>query len=69
VLNTNGVININTATAEQLEALDRVGPALARRIIEHRKVRGPFQSIEALVDVPGIGPKILERNRHRITVR
>lgn len=51
-----GKINVNTATAEQLETLPRVGPALSKRIIAGR----PYANLEALDAVKGIGPKLLE---------
>ncbi|MBX3729698.1 MAG: ComEA family DNA-binding protein [Candidatus Sumerlaeia bacterium] len=63
------LININSATAEELAELDGVGPALAARIIEDRIRRGPFRNAEDLTRVSGIGPRIIERNRHRIAVR
>jgi len=53
-------LNVNTATAEELERLPRIGPVLARRIIEYREAHGPFRRIEELEAVPGIGPKTLE---------
>lgn len=53
-------LNVNTATAEELERLPRIGPVLARRIIEYRETHGPFRRIEELEAVPGIGPKTLE---------
>ena len=40
-----------------------LGPATAARIVDHREVHGPFGSIEALLDVPGIGPATLEQMR------
>jgi len=49
-------IDVNSATVAELERLPRVGPALAQRIIEHRKRHGPFQSAEDLRHVRGIGP-------------
>ncbi len=49
-------ININTATAEQLETLPGVGPAIAQRIIDHRQANGPFESKTDIQDVSGIGP-------------
>lgn len=61
-------LNINTATAEQFEALDGVGPVLARRIVEYRTAHGPFRSIDELDRVKGIGPSIMARNRHRLAV-
>jgi competence protein ComEA len=50
-----GPVNLNTATAVELDALPGVGPVLAQRIVDHRK-QGPFTSVEELDDVPGIGP-------------
>jgi len=50
-----GVVNINTADAAQLQLLPRVGPALAQRIIEFRESHGPFDSVDELVAVKGIG--------------
>ena len=64
----DGKINLNTATAEQLQELHRVGPALANRILDWREVNGNFSSIEDLLEVSGIGPKTLEQFRDRVTV-
>jgi competence protein ComEA len=61
-------VPINTATAEQLETLPRVGPVMAKRIIEHRTKYGPFTSAERLLDVKGIGDKTLEDIRPFIIV-
>ena len=52
-----GQIGLNTATAEDLERLPSVGPAMAARIIAHRQSAGSFKKIEDLRDVQGIGPK------------
>lgn len=52
-------VNINTATAEQLQQLPRVGPKLAQKIIDHRTNNGPFTSLEDLDDVPGIGEAMM----------
>lgn len=57
----NGLISLNQASLEQLETLPGVGPALAGRILEHRKQIGSFQSIEQLQDVSGIGPKMFAK--------
>lgn len=65
----SGKINVNTATAEQLESLPGVGPATARAIIEYRKQNGSFSSVDELLDVRGIGPKKLEQIRPYVTVR
>ncbi len=53
-------LNVNTASAEELERLPRIGPVMARRIIEYRETHGPFRRLEDLEAVPGIGPKTLE---------
>jgi competence protein ComEA len=62
-------ININQASATELTQLERIGPKYAERIIEFRTNKGPFQSIEDIVKVPGIGPKTYEANKDRITVQ
>jgi competence protein ComEA len=53
----DGKVNINTATAEQLQLLPRIGPALSQRIIEFREANGPFTSPDELVAVRGIGER------------
>lgn len=58
--NTEGVVFINRATAEELQSLPGIGPALAQRIIDHREANGPFASLEDLDNVSGIGPALLE---------
>ena len=55
-----GKVNINTATAEQLAYLPRVGPAVAQRIVDHREANGRFKEAEELMLVPGIGEKTFE---------
>jgi len=62
-------INLNTATAEQLEAIPGIGPVLAQRIIEYRQTRGRFQSVDELLEVRGIGPKRLESMRPYVVVK
>ena len=51
----SGPININRATARQLDALDGIGPVIAARIVEYRKINGSFLSIDDLQKVSGIG--------------
>lgn len=55
--------NVNTAPGIELAQLPGLGPATAARIIEHRETHGPFATIEALLDVPGIGPATLDQMR------
>jgi len=54
-------LNVNYATAVDLEALPGIGPALARRIVADREAQGPFATIAALDRVPGIGPALMAR--------
>lgn len=61
-------ININTATAAELELLPGIGPALAQRIIDHRREHGAFRRVEDLDDVKGIGPRTLEKLRPLVRV-
>lgn len=51
----SGPININRATARQLDALDGIGPVIAARIVEYRKINGSFLSVDDLQKVTGIG--------------
>lgn len=62
------MVNINTASADELATLTGVGKEIAQRIIEYREANGSFKSVEQLQNVKGIGAKILEKNRSRITV-
>jgi competence protein ComEA len=61
------LVNINTAPAAELETLPRIGPALAARIVAYREANGPFETIEQIQDVPGIGPATFEGLRDLIT--
>ena len=61
-------VNLNSAAADDLEALPGVGPVMAARIIAYREANGPFTSIDDVENVPGIGPKTLESIRPLATV-
>lgn len=63
-----GPVNINTASADELDTLPGVGPATAAAIIAHREQHGPFGSVEDLADVRGIGEAKLEALRGLVTV-
>lgn len=63
-----GPVNLNTATADELDALPGVGPATAAAIVAHRDQHGPFGSVDDLADVRGIGPAKLEALRGLVTV-
>ncbi|MBQ1768487.1 MAG: ComEA family DNA-binding protein [Oscillospiraceae bacterium] len=65
---TAGIVNINTAGVEQLQTLPGIGEALAKRIIEYREEFGPFQSVDELQSVSGIGKAKLDSIRDKITV-
>jgi len=54
-----GSIDINTADENEMEKLPRIGPAMAKRIIEYRNTKGPFKSLDDLTNVKGIGNKTL----------
>lgn len=61
-------INLNTATSEQLQTLNGIGPAKAKAIIEYREKHGAFKSIDDLDRVPGFGQKSVEKLRSDLTV-
>lgn len=64
----SGLININTATLEELDTLPGIGPSTAQKIIDHRNSYGPFPTIEAILDVSGIGPVRFDQIKSLITV-
>lgn len=65
---TGGLLNLNTATAAQLEELPGIGPVLAAAILEERERRGGFRSVNELRDVRGIGEKRFADLRERVVV-
>jgi len=64
----NDKININTASPDELTQLHKVGPKTADRIVSYRNANGPFKTVDDLKNVKGIGDKILELNKGRISV-
>jgi competence protein ComEA len=67
-LDASDLTNINTATLAELDALPGVGPTAAQSILDYREDFGPFESIEELLDVSGIGPSTFEAIQELITV-
>lgn len=63
-----GPVDLNTATAEQLDALPGIGPATSRAILAYRASHGRFRSVTELLEVPGIGPAKLEALRPLVRV-
>jgi len=64
-----GPVDLNTASAAQLESLPGIGPSIAAAIVAHRGKIGVFVSVEELLDVPGIGPAKMEAIRPLVAVR
>lgn len=62
-------IDLNTATTAELEMLPGIGPVLARRIVERRTAHGAFRRVEDLLEVKGIGFRLLERLRPHVVIR
>jgi competence protein ComEA len=63
-----GQININTANQGELETLSGIGPVIAKAIIQYRQEHGPFDEIEAIQAVSGIGPATFEKIKDFITL-
>ncbi len=63
-----GIVNINTATAAELDALPGIGAKTAARIVEYRQKNGPFKKIEDLMNVRGVGEKNFLKLKAQISV-
>ncbi|SDL55291.1 competence protein ComEA [Glycomyces sambucus] len=63
-----GLVNVNVAGVQELDALNGIGPVLAERIIEYRESNGSFQSVDELSEVSGIGSALLEQLREQVTL-
>ncbi len=63
VVNKPELLNINTASAKELQTLPNIGERTAERIIDHRTQHGAFATVDALQEIKGIGPKTIEKLR------
>lgn len=61
-------VNINAADAEALATLPGIGSSIAQRIVDYRKEHGPFKSVDELVNVRGVGERLLARLREHVTI-
>ena len=66
--NSDGKVNINHADSAMLQTLPGIGAGKAEAIIEYRETNGPFQTVEDLMNVSGIGEKTFEKLKDSITV-
>jgi competence protein ComEA len=62
------IVNVNTASATELETLSGIGEVIAAAIVDYRTQNGPFTSVDQLEDVSGIGPATMEEIRDSVTV-
>src|SRR4051794_12560830 len=65
---SGGRVDLNRASAADLDALPGIGPVLAQRIVDYREAHGPFRNVDQLDDVPGIGPAVFAQLADRVTV-
>lgn len=66
--NASDLVNINTATVDELDSLPGIGPTIAQRIVDYREQNGPFDTIEDIMNVSGIGPSTYEQIKDLIIV-
>ena len=65
---SQSLVDINTATVEQLKTLNGIGDSKAESIIEYREQNGGFKSVEEIKNVTGIGEKMFEKIKDKITI-
>lgn len=65
----HALIDLNTATAQQLTRLPQIGPKTAERILAYRQTHGPFKHVDDLTAVKGIGPRTMEKLRPLVTLQ
>ncbi|HVN14908.1 MAG TPA: helix-hairpin-helix domain-containing protein [Anaerolineales bacterium] len=68
VPSSGDLVNINTATLDELDTLPGIGPTTAQKIVDYRTQHGPFQRIEDIMNVSGIGPATFDKLQNLITV-
>ncbi len=61
-------LDLNTASAEELELLPGIGTVLSKRIVDYRRLNGPFTSIDSLINVKGIGTHKLKKIYDKLTI-
>nr|WP_228155361.1 ComEA family DNA-binding protein [Acinetobacter sp. ACNIH2] len=61
-------IRLNSATSEQLQQLSGIGEKKAEAILQYRQQHGKFKTVDELQQVKGIGPKLLQKNKDRLTL-
>lgn len=66
--NVFAAVNVNTATQEQLESLNGIGPAKAKAIIDYRQKNGDFKTLEDIDNVPGIGAGVMSKIKNDVTL-
>ena len=64
----SGYVSLNSASAAKLEELPGIGPSTAKKIIDYRQKIGSFSSVEQIIEVPGVGKKLLEQVRDQLTL-
>ena len=62
-------VNINTASPAALTQLDGIGPKKAKAIVDYRSANGPFESVDDITEVKGVGPKTLAHDRAMMSVK